>query len=64
MGVNGSQWWESTVKIVPECSASLLLRLTLMGTDIDLEGSRVLVERVLPVTRITGGFPARGSTKR
>ena len=52
------------MKVVPECSASLLLHLVLMGTDVDLEESRVLVEEVLPATRITGGFPARVPIKR
>ena len=31
-----------------------------MGMDVDLERSRVLVEGVLPATRITGGFPVKG----
>ena len=40
-----------------------VLCLALMETDVDLEGSRVLVKGVLPATRTTGGFPVRGSTK-
>ena len=63
MGVNEKKWWKSTAKVVPECSARLLLCLALIKTDVNLEGSKVLVEEVLSATRTTGGFPAKSSTK-